>query len=135
MEFFTQKSLILLTYAMLKTSISDTKSCFVSNNDEKLEQICVYIVFIKNRFRKSNFRTRIPYLNIFNKKTYFCFVQKILWNIERDSGLSNLCHSCGFVCQQRVLKGSILSSCYLVSVDEVVWLWSSLELLLNKMCF
>ena len=24
--------------------------------------------------------------------------------IERDGGLSILCHSCGFVCQQRVLK-------------------------------
>ena len=42
--------------------------------------------------------------------------------IERDGGLSTLCHSCGFACQQRVLK-TFPGPGYLCSEDGVVWLW------------
>ena len=42
--------------------------------------------------------------------------------IGRDGGLSALCHSCGFACQQRVLK-TFLGPNYLCSNDVVVWLW------------
>ena len=41
--------------------------------------------------------------------------------IRRDGGLSTLCHSCGFTCQQRVLK-TFPSPGYLHSEDGVVWL-------------
>ena len=36
-----------------------------------------------------------------------------------DGGLSTLCHSCGFACQQRVLK-TFPGPCYLRSEDGVV---------------
>ena len=39
--------------------------------------------------------------------------------IERDGGLSTLCHSSGFACQQRVLK-SFPGPGYLRSEDGVV---------------
>ena len=42
--------------------------------------------------------------------------------IGRDGGLSTLCHSCGFACQQRVLKTFPVPD-YLRSEDGVVWLW------------
>ena len=42
--------------------------------------------------------------------------------IGRDGGLSTLCHSCGFACQQWVLK-TFAGAGYLRSDDEVVWLW------------
>ena len=42
--------------------------------------------------------------------------------IGRDGGLSTLCHSCGFACQQRVLK-TFPGPGYLRSKDGVVWLW------------
>ena len=42
--------------------------------------------------------------------------------IRRDGGLSTLCHSCGFSCQQRVLK-TFLDPDYLLSEEGVVWLW------------
>ena len=45
--------------------------------------------------------------------------------IGRDGGLSTLCHSCGFACQQRVLK-MFPGPGYLHSEDGVVWLWHSL---------
>ena len=41
--------------------------------------------------------------------------------IGRDGGLSTLCHSCGFACQQRVLK-TFPGPGYLHSKDGVVWL-------------
>ena len=41
--------------------------------------------------------------------------------IGRDGGLSTLCHSCGFACQQRVLK-TFPGPGYLHSEDGVVWL-------------
>ena len=44
-----------------------------------------------------------------------------LWLIEKDGGLSTLCHSCGFTCQQRVLK-TFPGAGYLRSDDGVVWL-------------
>ena len=39
--------------------------------------------------------------------------------IGRDGGLSTLCHSCGFACQQRVLK-TFLGPGYLHSEDGLV---------------
>ena len=45
--------------------------------------------------------------------------------IGRDGGLSSLCHSCGFACQQRVLK-TFPGFGYLDSEDGVVWLWHPL---------
>ena len=45
--------------------------------------------------------------------------------IGRDRGLSTLCHSCRFDCQQRVLK-TFPGPGYLHSVDVVVWLWHPL---------
>ena len=44
--------------------------------------------------------------------------------LERDGGLSTLCHNCGFACQKRVLK-TFPDARYLHSEDEVVWLWHS----------
>ena len=49
----------------------------------------------------------------------------VLGVIERDGGLSTLCHSCGFDCQQRVLK-TFPGPGYLRSEDGVVWLWNLL---------
>ena len=45
--------------------------------------------------------------------------------LGRDGGSGILCHSCGFACQQRVLK-TFSTSRYLHSKDRVVWLWHSL---------
>ena len=42
--------------------------------------------------------------------------------IKRDGGLSTLCHSCGFVCQHRVLKMFPGPGCFR-SNDWVVWPW------------
>ena len=42
-----------------------------------------------------------------------------LWLIGRDGGLSTVCHSCGFACQQRVLK-TFPGPGYLHSKDGVV---------------
>ena len=42
--------------------------------------------------------------------------------IVRDDGLSTLCHSCGFACQERVLK-TFPRPGNLHSEDDVVWLW------------
>ena len=47
--------------------------------------------------------------------------------IGRDGGLSTLCHSCGFACQQRVLK-TFPGPGYLHSKDGVVWLCHSLAI-------
>ena len=41
------------------------------------------------------------------------------WLIGRDGGLSALCHSCRFACQQRVLK-TFPGPGYLCSEDGVV---------------
>ena len=51
----------------------------------------------------------------------------ILELIGRDGGLSTLCHSCRFACQQRVLK-TFSGPSNLRSEDVVVWLW---HLLIN----
>ena len=45
--------------------------------------------------------------------------------ILMDGALSTLCHSCGFSCQQRVLK-TFPGPDYLHSQDGVVWLWHQL---------
>ena len=42
--------------------------------------------------------------------------------IGSDGGLSTVCHSCGFSCQQRVLK-TFPGPGYLHSEDGVVWLY------------
>ena len=56
----------------------------------------------------------------------FCYgsIALTLGLLERDGGLSTLCHNCGFACQQRVLK-TFPDAGYLHSEDEVVWLWDS----------
>ena len=41
---------------------------------------------------------------------------------ERDGGLSTLSYSCGFACQQRVLK-TLPGPGYICSKDGVVGLW------------
>ena len=46
--------------------------------------------------------------------------------IGRDGGLSTLCQSCRFACQQWVLKTFPGPGCYLRSEDGVVWLCHSL---------
>ena len=53
--------------------------------------------------------------------SYYGSVPLTLGLIGRDGGLSALCHSCGFACQQSVLK-KFPGSSYLHSEDEVVWL-------------
>ena len=57
----------------------------------------------------------------------FCYdsIPLTLGLIERDDGLSTLCHSCGFAFQQRVLKTFPGPGC-LRSEDGLVWLWHSL---------
>ena len=45
--------------------------------------------------------------------------------IVRDDGLSTLCHSCGFSCQQKVLK-TFPGPGYFHSKDGVVSLWHPL---------
>ena len=50
----------------------------------------------------------------------------LVWGlIGRDSGLSTLCHNCGFACQQWVLK-MFPGPDYLRPEDGVVWQWHSL---------
>ena len=46
-------------------------------------------------------------------------------NCGKDGGLSNLCHSYGFACQQRVLK-TFHGTGYHCSEDGVVWPWNLL---------
>ena len=55
----------------------------------------------------------------------YCSIPLALRLIVKDGGLSTLCHSCGFSCQQKVLKGF---SCpgYLHFEDGVLWLWHPL---------
>ena len=57
----------------------------------------------------------------------FCYdsIPLTLGLIERDDGLSALCHICGFAFQQRVLKTFPGPGC-LRSEDGLVWLWHSL---------
>ena len=52
----------------------------------------------------------------------YCSIPLVSRLIGRDRGLSTLCHSCGFACQQRVLK-TFPGPRYLRSKDCVVWLW------------
>ena len=44
--------------------------------------------------------------------------------IGRDEVLITLCHSCGFACQERVLK-TFAGADYPLAKDGVVWLWLS----------
>ena len=60
-----------------------------------------------------------------NLSNCYCSIPLALGLIGRDGGLSTLCHSCGFACQQRVLK-TFPGPDYLRSEDGVVWLWHSL---------
>ena len=52
----------------------------------------------------------------------YCSIPLALGLMGRDASLSTLCHGCGFVCQQRVLK-AFPGSGSLHSEDEVLWLW------------
>ena len=66
-----------------------------------------------------------PLVNLYIWLTIsFCYgpITLDLGLIVRDGGLSTLCHSCRFPCQQRVLK-SIPGSGSFHSEDGVVWLW------------
>ena len=61
----------------------------------------------------------------FTISSFYGSIPLALGLIGRDSRLSTLCHSCGFACQQRVLK-TFSGPGYLHSEDGVVWLWHSL---------
>ena len=58
----------------------------------------------------------------FNISFCYCWVHLVLRLILRDGGLSTLCHTCEFACQQRVLKTFSCSGCFCCE-DWVVWLW------------
>ena len=60
-----------------------------------------------------------------NISSCYCSIPLALGLIGRDGGLGTLCHSCGFACQQRVLK-TFPGPGYLLSEDGVVWLRHSL---------
>ena len=60
----------------------------------------------------------------------YCSIPLTLVLIRRNSGLSTLCHSCRFACQQRVLK-TLPGPGYLHCGDGIVWLWHSL---VNFLC-
>ena len=51
----------------------------------------------------------------------YCSILLVLGFIGRDGGLSTLCHSCRFACQQRMLKMFSGHGC-LCSMNGVVWL-------------
>ena len=55
----------------------------------------------------------------------YCSFPLALGLIVRDDGLGTLCHSCGLVCQQRMLK-KFAGSGYIHSQYGVVWLWHPL---------
>ena len=57
--------------------------------------------------------------------SYYGWIPLVSGLMRREGGLSTLCHSCGFACQQRVLK-TFPGPGYLHSEDGVVWLWHSL---------
>ena len=59
------------------------------------------------------------YIYIYIYIHYICSIPLAFGLIGRDGGLSTLCHSCGFACQQRVLK-TFPGPGYLRSEDEVV---------------
>ena len=72
-----------------------------------------------------------PLVNLYIWPTISCCYGSIplsLGLIGRDVGLSTLCDSCRFACQQRGLK-MFPGSGYLHSEDGVVWLWHPLEYL------
>ena len=62
-------------------------------------------------------------LYVYRSSVYLATAQsQYLMVIGRDGGLSTLCHSCRFACQQRVLK-TFSHLVYFHSEDGVVWLW------------
>ena len=62
-------------------------------------------------------------LHIYGSSFYLATTQcQYLMVIGRDGGLSTLCHSCEFACQQRVLK-TFPGPGYPCSKDGIVWLW------------
>ena len=71
----------------------------------------------------TNFISNLEFFKVW-RQTDFRRVDAICL-IGRDGGLSTLCHSCGFACQQRVLK-TFPGPGYLHSEDGVVWLWHPL---------
>ena len=84
--------------------------------------ICYIYLFIYILF------LNIIYINLYIWLTIspcYASIPLTLGLIGRDGGLSTLCHSCRFACQQRVLK-PFPGAGYLRSEDEVVWLWHSL---------
>ena len=53
--------------------------------------------------------------------------------IEKDGGLSTLCHNCEFACQEKGLK-TFPGPGFLCSEDGVVWLWQLLVNLYIYIC-
>ena len=74
--------------------------------------MCLYISYFVTIY--------ITYLYIWLTISSYCgSIPLALGSIGRDGGLSTLCQSCGFACQQRVLK-TFPGTGYLCSEDEVV---------------
>ena len=111
----------------------------------KLVSIIRFLVFIKGFLIDLEFFLQIIFLiiriilvwlqhflvnlHIYGSTFYLAPAQsQCLMAVARDSGLSTLCHSCGFACQQRALK-TFPSPGYLCFKDGVVWLWHFLVIL------
>ena len=70
----------------------------------------------------------LPLVNLYIWLTIlssYCPITLALGLMVWDGGLSTLCHSCGFACQQRVLK-TFYDLGSLVADDGLVWLWHPL---------
>ena len=69
-----------------------------------------------------------PVVNLYVWLTFsscYSSIPLALGLLVRDGGLSTLCHSCGFACQQRALK-TFSGPGYLESDDGLGWLWHQL---------
>ena len=110
-------SLILSTALCLYLSIY--LSIYLSNYIYIYIYICIYIIYIY---------VYIIYICIYNIYMYiqyifiYIYILLTLGLIERDGGLTTLCHSCWFACHQRVLN-TFPGPGYLHSKDGVVRLW------------
>ena len=90
--------------------------------------IYIYIYIYIKRLEQSKMRYICRYIFVYICLTIsssYYSIHLALGLIGRDGSFSTLCHSCGFACQQRVLK-TFPGPDYLHSEDAVVWLWHSL---------
>ena len=62
------------------------------------------------------------YVYVYTYTYIYSSIPLTLALIGRDGGLSTPGHSCGFACQQRVLK-TVSGPAYHYSEEGVVWLW------------